>query len=163
MQIRLLSEVFLARNSSINTNLAKSLENKQDSSTAINIENITEHLLEKIYPVGSVYMSEKPVSPATFLGGTWVQIKDRFLLGAGSSYASGSTGGEASHVLSEDEMPRHQHTIYGAFRNNFAVQPVADGAQGWNAATSETSYTGKNVAHNNMPPYYTVHIWRRTT
>ena len=55
-------------------------------------------------------MSANNVSPATFLGGTWEQIKDRFLLCAGSSYSAGSTGGEASHTLTTAETPAHTHT-----------------------------------------------------
>ena len=52
----------------------------------------------KIYPVNSIYMSVNSTSPATLFGGTWVQLKDRFLLGAGSSYSNGATGGTNSHT-----------------------------------------------------------------
>ena len=48
-----------------------------------------------IYPVGSIYMSVNATSPASLFGGTWEQLKDRFLLAAGDTYAAGSTGGEA--------------------------------------------------------------------
>ena len=76
-----------------------------------------EDLLQKIYPVGSIYMSVNPVSPSVFPGRTWVQIRDRFLPGAGNTYANGATGGEASHVSTAADMPGHQHrytyyTIY---------------------------------------------------
>jgi hypothetical protein len=67
-------------------------------------------LINLIYPIGSIYMSANNVSPATFLGGTWEQIKDKFLLCAGSSYSAGSTGGEASHTLTVAETPAHTHT-----------------------------------------------------
>lgn len=74
-------------------------------------------LLDKIYPVGSVYMSVNKVSPASFLGGTWEQIKDRFLLGAGDTYAAGNTGGEAAHALTIGEMPQHNHSYSGNTSN----------------------------------------------
>lgn len=45
-------------------------------------------------------------------GTTWAKIEGKFLLGASSSYANGSTGGEASHTLSVDEMPKHSHRVY---------------------------------------------------
>lgn len=56
-------------------------------------------LLDSIYPVGSIYMSTKDSSPANFLGGTWERIEGKFLLGAGSGFGAGSTGGEATHTL----------------------------------------------------------------
>ena len=66
-------------------------------------------LLNAIYPVGSIYMSVNSTSPATLFGGTWERIKDRFLLAAGDAYAAGGTGGEATHTLTEGEMPAHSH------------------------------------------------------
>lgn len=70
-------------------------------------------LLDLIYPVGSIYMSVNTVSPTTFIGGKWERIKDTFLLSAGDTYNAGSTGGEATHKLTEDEMPSHSHTTNG--------------------------------------------------
>ena len=57
------------------------------------------------YPVGSIYMSVNNINPANFFGGKWEQIKDRFLLACGSTYSNGSTGGEAIHQLTVDELP----------------------------------------------------------
>ena len=62
------------------------------------------------YPVGSIYMSVNSTSPASLFGGTWEQLKDRFLLGAGDTYTNGSTGGESTHTLTVDEMPSHTHS-----------------------------------------------------
>jgi hypothetical protein len=66
--------------------------------------------LNIIYPVGSIYMSVNNVSPETFMGGTWEQIKDTFLLSAGDTYTAGATGGEATHTLTVEEIPSHTHT-----------------------------------------------------
>ena len=66
-------------------------------------------LFDMIYPVGSIYMSVTNVDPNVLFGGTWVQIEDTFLLAAGSTYVAGTTGGEAEHVLSTNEMPSHTH------------------------------------------------------
>ena len=49
------------------------------------------------YPVGSVYISFVNTNPSTYFGGTWEQIKDRFLIGAGNKYSPGSTGGSETH------------------------------------------------------------------
>lgn len=54
-------------------------------------------VFDKIYPVGSIYMSVNSTSPATLFGGTWEQMKDRFLVGAGNDYAVNSTGGSTTH------------------------------------------------------------------
>lgn len=67
-----------------------------------------------IYPVGSIYISVTDTSPASLFGGTWEQLKDRFLLAAGDSYAAGSTGGEAQHTLTAGEMPSHSHVYSNA-------------------------------------------------
>ena len=70
-------------------------------------------LLNVIYPVGSIYMSTNDVNPQSIFGGSWEQIKDRFLLSAGDSYKVGATGGEATHKLSTAEMPTHNHSYSG--------------------------------------------------
>ena len=113
-------------------------------------------LLNLVYPVGSIYMSVNNVSPQSFLGGTWARIQDRFLLAAGSSYAAGATGGEASHTLTVSEMPSHCSKVSGA--NNKMVEAstdVLDNVPGTMAA-------GGGAAHNNMPPYLAVYMWKRT-
>lgn len=62
-------------------------------------------LLDQIYPIGSIYMSVNSSNPGTLFGGTWQQLKDRFLLGAGDTYAAGAQGGEASHTITTQELP----------------------------------------------------------
>lgn len=69
-----------------------------------------EDLIELVYPVGSIYMSAVATSPAILFGGTWEALDEgRVLIGANSTYAAGSTGGEASHTLTAAEMPSHTH------------------------------------------------------
>ena len=53
-------------------------------------------IVDMVYPIGSIYMSVVSTSPATLFGGTWEQLKDRFLLGAGDTYSAGDTAGAAS-------------------------------------------------------------------
>lgn len=69
--------------------------------------NIT---LDDVYPVGSIYTSVNSTNPATLFGGTWEQLQNRFLLGAGSSYTNGATGGASTVSLTASQMPRHTHT-----------------------------------------------------
>lgn len=130
-------------------------------------------LLNAIYPVGSIYLSVSSTNPQTLFGGTWQRIQDRFLLAAGSSYAAGATGGEASHTLTRAEMPSHRHRLVIANTSSSAsnkkrVLTYIDAtARWWNAGDGyddsdmmETS--GSGAAHNNMPPYLAVYVWKRT-
>ena len=68
-------------------------------------------LLNLVYPVGSIYWSSKNTNPGTLFGGTWQQIKDRFILAAGDSYSNGATGGAATVTLTVNNMPSHSHSF----------------------------------------------------
>lgn len=130
------------------------------------IEQAKKDILLSAYPVGKLYISADSTSPATLFGGTWVRIKDAFILAAGDIYAAGDTGGEAEHTLTVNEMPSHTQKI-----------AVADTASGnisapntirySNSSTAylgelETKSAGGGQPHNNMPPYLAVYVWKRT-
>ena len=68
-------------------------------------------LLNLFYPVGSIYWSSKNTNPSTLFGGTWTQIKDKFILAAGDSYSNGATGGAATVTLTVSNMPSHTHSF----------------------------------------------------
>lgn len=112
------------------------------------------------YPVGAIYMSYVATSPASLFGGEWTQIRDRFLVGVGSSYASGATGGEATHKLTVDELPSHSHNYYYPGYEAGGEWYGASGTAKGN--TVATTAVGGGAAHENRPPYYAVYIWRRT-
>lgn len=125
-------------------------------------------ILEAVYPVGSIYMSVNSTSPATLFGGTWQAIQGKFLLGADSNvYKAGTTGGEATHTLTTSEMPNHNHAVYhpnAGADDHSAPGNYPDGPSDstFYAAGSYTSRVGGGKAHNNMPPYLAVYIWKRT-
>lgn len=113
-------------------------------------------------------MSVNSISPQTLFGGTWTQIKDRFLLACGDTYANGATGGEATHKLTVNEMPKHNHRTcisHGAPGGGSNVFDVAitgvTNSPAWSASTTN-DLVGGDSAHNNMPPYLAVYIWKRT-
>ena len=133
----------------------------------LKVNNTT--LLDLIYPVGSIYMSVNNVSPATFLGGTWVALEDRFLIGASSTYSAGSTGGSTTHTLTVDEIPSHSHTI----QDRLVVWDTPNLTALNNASYSGpmklreanqglTNTTGGGQAHSIMNPYLAVYMWKRT-
>lgn len=67
--------------------------------------------IDAIYPVGSIYLSANNVNPGAYLEGTtWVQLKDRFLLGAGDTYTAGAKDGAATVKLTGAQSGVHQHT-----------------------------------------------------
>ena len=68
-------------------------------------------LLNLVYPVGSIYWSSNNTNPATLFGGTWTQIKDKFILAAGDYYSNGATGGAATVTLTVSNMPSHTHSF----------------------------------------------------
>lgn len=123
------------------------------------------------YPVGSIYMSVNSTNPGELFGGTWEQIQGRFLLGQGSGYSAGAIGGEANHALTVNEMPSHYHA-YATYQNGYPSNHTGDSdyitpvgrvpySSGVYSGT-ESSPTGGGFAHNNMPPYLVVYIWKRT-
>ena len=151
-------------------------------------------LIDYIYHIGSIYMSVNATSPANLFGGSWTQLKDRFLLGAGSTYTAGSTGGAATHKLTVAEMPKHAHDtpFFNNMTNNGEGKSDFIGVYGKGATASAaikemgasstmemwwvnqtnkaegnewsylTSSKGGFSAHNNMPPYLVVYMWKRT-
>jgi len=65
----------------------------------------------KLYPIGSVYISFNSADPSTLFGGTWVRLKDTFLLANGDSYAPNTTGGSATKNITVNNLPAHTHSI----------------------------------------------------
>lgn len=117
------------------------------------------------YPVGSIYLSVNDTSPAEIFGGTWEQLKDRFLLAAGDTYPAGSTGGEAQHTLTENEMPNHSHKLQLSQEGSSAQSNCVNAVRfSWTNQWVQgygTTDNGGGAAHNNMPPYLAVYMWKR--
>lgn len=117
------------------------------------------------YPVGAIYLSVTDTDPATLFGGTWERIGGRFLLGADDTYTAGSTGGEAEHTLTIDEMPKHNHEIDNLNTSGNATPYMTVQAQdkvGY-GGNVQTMYAGGSQPHNNMPPYLAVFMWKRVS
>ena len=128
-------------------------------------------VLDNVYPVGSIYMNVNSTNPETLFGGTWEQIQGRFLLGMNNVYPAGSQGGEATHTLTVDEMPSHNHSMaYGpessasstGFSYGIAAGSATNSAGGRGYASNLGTFSaGGGQPHNNMPPYISVYIWKR--
>lgn len=119
----------------------------------------TQLVLNVMYPVGSIYMSTSGISPSSLYGGQWEQIKDTFLLACGDKYNVNQIGGEEEHNLTIEELPSHNHKMYGRgyYASGKNVGVWTDGGD----MTGGTKDTGGGNAHNNMPPYLAVYMWKR--
>lgn len=130
--------------------------------------------LDEVYPIGSIYITANDhQNPAKIFGGTWERIEDKFLLGAGGSYAGGAEGGEVNHQLTVAEMPQHNHAYRASTSTYWSGVPHcitqsagsgnADGSliQSLDVWWSGVMPKGGSGAHNNMPPYLAVYIYQR--
>lgn len=126
-------------------------------------------------PVGSLYFNDgDATNPATLLGyGTWTSFgQGRVILGVGSgtdsngevrAFTNGETGGEYKHSLSVSEMPAHAHP------GSSVASPTLSGAGTINIGQSALylqsgtiASQGGDTPHNNVQPYISVYIWKRT-
>ena len=94
-------------------------------------------------------------------------LRNRFIVGSGSTYSIGNTGGADSVKLTEAQMPSHRHyytgddqlwnandTAYGIGRKAQVGGYDANSTTSGNAWVYMTSETGGDQAHENRPPYY---------
>lgn len=138
---------------------------------------------DKIYPVGSIYMSVNDTNPHDLFGGTWEQIKDRFLLCAGSTYGAGTTGGSASHNHSlshkgganirkfSDTFVQGEYTIAGKMIIENASNRYWKTVTTIDSSIATIPYDsnmpgiglyGVTEDKNILPPYLAVYVWKRT-
>lgn len=137
--------------------------------------------IDSVYPMGSIYMSVVNKNPSEFFGGTWVpwgtgRVPVGVNTGDSNFNAVEKTGGETSHKLTVSEMPSHTHVEY--LRCEYPTGQIVNGVYvktncwGWSnqmkatavASTMDTSTssTGNNGSHNNLQPYITCYMWKRT-
>lgn len=143
-------------------------------------------LIDRIYPVGAIYISVNSTDPSILFGGTWEQIEGRFLLASNSTYTAGSVGGASTHT--------HNYGIkFGAYYNSLSIENNPQGyvlaykqdgtfSAGTNIASGSytanvnnaaaTSNKSASITHrvlqgntsytSNYPPYLSVYMWKRT-
>ena len=121
-------------------------------------------VLNTYFPVGSLYMTTGTEDPNISIGGTWEQIKDRFLLACGDTYSNGETGGESEVKLTVDQMPSHSHGVnFDQIWSWGGTTSLATTKDGPYAGVGYIRDAGGSQPHNNMPPYLAVYIWKRTS
>jgi hypothetical protein len=153
--------------------------------------NLASAIVNKIYPVGSIYMSVSSTEPSVLFGGTWERMKGGFLYGAVNSVSnssitgtstgasSGSTGGPSTNVtgsttLTIDQIPAHSHTTFKKIGGVYAAGTNRGGVDTNNTQSTGTTGGGKGHthtlsnhthslnSHTHAIPYMAVFVWKRT-
>lgn len=138
-------------------------------------------------PVGMIITTGSSTSPAVLYEGTsWMQIKDRFLIGAGGSYSLGSTGGSTAHTLTVAEMPAHGHSatnissagahthtvtsVYGtgsisywgdSGSTSFGTKTYTTNSAGSHSHEITLGSTGSGTSFSILNPYIAKYVWKR--
>lgn len=133
-------------------------------------DNFIQALMDKVYPVGSIFMSatlNTTTKVHNALGGTWVAWgAGRVPVGVNTSDTEFSTvektGGEKTHKLIINEMPKHTHTIEHTKIPNGSSSSWGVDSIGSGGSQETTNSTGGDQAHNNLQPYITCYMYKRT-
>lgn len=125
-------------------------------------------IIDLIYPIGSIYMTVSDTNPfETIKFGVWEKIENRFLLASSNIHMNGETGGEENHILSINEMPKHSHKMkydsigWTAIRQSSGTNGILEYNKSSYDGQYSTEEVGNGNAHNNMPPYLAVNMWKR--
>lgn len=115
-------------------------------------------------PIGTILVNISNTNPSTYIGGTWVAWgTGRVPVGVDTGQTEFNTvektGGEKTHVLTITEMPSHTHPVTQTF---VTAGGVGVTAITYSANSSSTGPQGGDGAHNNLQPYITCYMWKRT-
>lgn len=161
-------------------------DNNQKDTLTILGDIVAPMFLNKIFPIGAVYITYGNNNPGNFLGGTWERFgQGRTLVGEGTgndgstsmSFDTYTVGGEYRHKLTIDELPSHAHkphewdiiTAQGGNTGFYNMTYLGDNNRTgvFNPFIHDYdknrygSYVGNNEPHYNVPPYVVTYFWRR--
>lgn len=129
-------------------------------------------------PVGKLWASDDPTSPASIVGGTWERVKDSFILAAGDTYAAGNTGGSPTHthdVSGNAAIGVTQNTTaydssgailstefpINLYAHTHEYDSVFDRGNAFYSTMSCIKTKGNANEQSNMPPYVAMYVWKR--
>ena len=142
--------------------------------------HLAQQILDIIWPVGSIYLSDNATNPNTKFGGTWVKLSGGFIYGStitsGNTYSTGNGTGTAtnSHTLTIDQIPSHNHKLKMRnagkwnWNDGSASGDMMEGGYHWDANNTtfnwliEDQPRGGGKGHSHNIPYIACSIWRRT-
>lgn len=135
------------------------------------LDELKTTMKNEMFPVGTIIKTVRNVNPSTYLGGTWVSWgSGRTPVGVDTSQtefnAVEKKGGEKSVKLTVSEIPPHNHKYTIPFEVSGEFENARDGGfyeSGFYLENTETTTSaGGGLAHNNLPPYITCYMWKRT-
>ena len=124
-------------------------------------------LTNLIYPVGSIYMSVNETSPEILFGGAWEQIQDMFLLGCGTTFPAGTTGGSAEGGSGGLGIAVYHSALDAQDTTRYAIDSsVLVESDTWVSTTDLIVGGGESsedteASNTHMPPYLAVYVWKR--
>ena len=145
---------------------------------ALDATAIGNNLIDIVYPIGFIITTFTYTNPSTLLANTtWVRFGEgKCVVGVSDTdadFATGATGGEKTNTLAIQNIPSHTHTYsdyirdasYGAQQAGASSYAVADAAQLFqttNTGSAGGDGNGETTPINNLQPYISCYMWRRT-
>lgn len=138
----------------------------------LDLKKQVEEILNKVYPIGSIYITVSNVSPHTLFGGTWTKWgTGKTIVGVDSTNSDFEEpemeGGEIEHTLTISEIPSHYHTLgydvrrdATSFGSSGSLPQVAGGTVADSAPMTNNVGGGQPISL--MQPYITCYMWKRT-
>ena len=131
------------------------------------------YAFQLMHPVGSIYMTTIETNPSEIFGfGTWeLWGAGRVPVGVDTTQTEFNvvekTGGAKEVTLTVAQMPKHTHNLKTGARTNAWVEPnYAISYQYQSASTANSSEgietAGGSQPHNNLQPYITCYMFKRT-
>lgn len=125
------------------------------------------------HPIGSYYWSSENTDPSELFGGTWEQVKDKFVLAVGDTYTTvGAIGGNSSHDLNISNIYVQANPTGGGINYQNAAKAFTTNYRTTGTGSKEASnqsnsnagiaITGTLNSGDNNPPYITAYCWKRT-
>lgn len=147
-------------------------DEKANLETAINNKILADN--KKKYHIGKIIMTTDNTNPSEYLGfGTWVLWgSGKVPVGVDTNDTDFNTvektGGEKKHKLTIKEMPKHRFGVGSRGSTSGSALAAAGDAIGMEFLGYNTygqyftEYLGSNEEHNNVQPYITCYMWKRT-
>lgn len=122
-------------------------------------------LVNLLFPIGQIIIKGDNEDYSNWLGFSWERTAvGKVLVGYDTTDSDfntiGKTGGEKTHTLTINEMPRHTHTFQNGYGSGSATVNTAIVSNKVDA-NNNVNYTGGDQAHNNLQPYQVVAYWKR--
>lgn len=150
------------------------------------LSSIKKEMMLEAHPVGSLYWSMEATDPSKLFGGTWEQIKDKFILSCGDTYANGSTGGSTTHnhkygamvldyyytTISRGDnvtglLDYQEDGSYSVTSHTFIDQTTRN-LNGGDTASTKAAISDRRLmqanttTESNLPPFIVAYCWKRT-